>query len=102
MLSLSVFFCWAIVLNGVLGSQETHVRDSSNKRLLEKFLSLHPAVQFMWGVCVLALVAGVVVVFVVVGLNPVSVGSITSLATTVVLLFRGGGGPPPAATLPPH
>lgn len=76
------------------------MKDSS-KHLLEKFLSLHPAVQFMWGVCVLALVAGVVVVFVVVGLNPVSVGSITSLVTTIVLLFRGGG-QPPVTTLPPH
>ena len=71
-----------------------------SKHLLEKFLNLHPAVQFMWGLCALALVAGAVVILVLVGLNPTSVGGITSLVTTVVLLSRGGQ--PPAANLPPH
>lgn len=75
------------------------MHDSFN-RLLEKFLSLQPAVQIVCGLVVLAMIISATVVVLIVAIHPTSAGDITSLITTTVLLVRGQGHPLPANVSP--
>ena len=69
---------------------------ASFKRLAEVFRRLHWSVQLVLGLSFLVAVAGVVILCIVVAINPLSVGSVIALITTIAyLLGRDRSLPPP-------
>jgi len=66
----------------------------SFKQLCEWFRRLTPLAQIILSVCVLIVAAGIVTLFILVAINPLSLGSVVALITTVVNIMRGRGNPP--------
>ncbi len=69
-------------------------------RIIEAFRRSHRSVQIVSGLCLLAMIVGLFALFILVAVNPLALGSVVTLITTitgiVASLLRKGPPLPPA------